>query len=239
MLEQTHRHSFIASLLGIPHAVVCVNKMDLVNYDKKVYDKIVSDFKAFSSKLEIRDVQFVPISALNGDNVVNRSKNMTWYEGSTLLYHLENVHISSDYNQIDCRFPVQTVIRPHTKEHQDFRGFAGRIDGGIFKVGDKIKTLPTGFTSKIKSIYSHNTELNEAYTPMSVNIVLEDEIDINTLHRIENIESIQMNDIARISIRTSKPLFFDSYKKNRRTGSLILIDEQTNETVGAGMIINK
>ena len=298
MLEQTHRHSFIASLLGIPHAIVCINKMDLVNHDKKVYDKIVSDFKAFSSKLEIRDVQFVPISALNGDNVVNRSKNMTWYEGSTLLYHLENVHISSDYNQIDCRFPVQTVIRPHTKEHQDHRGFAGRIDGGIFKVGDTIKTLPTGFTSKIKSIYSYNAELNEAYTPMSVNIELEDEIDIsrgdmivrennipnvsqdiellvnwmnqnpltnrkkviikhttneciglvrelkykidiNTLHRIENIESIQMNDIARISIRTSKPLFFDSYKKNRRTGSLILIDEQTNETIGAGMIINK
>ena len=298
MLEQTHRHSFIASLLGIPHAVVCINKMDLVNYDKKVYYKIISDFKAFSSKLETRDVQFVPISALNGDNVVNRSKNMTWYEGSTLLYHLENVHISSDYNQIDCRFPVQTVIRPHTKEHQDYRGFAGRIDGGIFKVGDAVKTLPSGFITKIKSIYSYNTKLNEAYTPMSVNIVLEDEIDIsrgdmivrennipkvsqdiellvtwmnqspltsrekviikhttnecvgivkelkykidiNTLHRIENIESIQMNDIARISIRTSKPLFFDSYKKNRRTGSLILIDEQTNETIGAGMIINK
>lgn len=298
MLEQTHRHSFIASLLGIPHAVVCVNKMDLVNYDKEIYDKIVNDFKAFSSKLEIKDVQFVPISALNGDNVVNRSKKMTWYEGSTLLYHLENVHISSDYNKIDCRFPVQTVIRPHTQEHQDYRGFAGRIDGGIFKVGDTIKTLPTGFTSKIKSICSHNTELNEAYTPMSVNIVLEDEIDIsrgdmivrennmpnvsqdiellvtwmnqrplinrkkviikhttneciglvrelkykidiNTLHRIENIESVQMNDIARISIRTSKPIFFDSYKKNRRTGSLILIDEQTNETIGAGMIINK
>ncbi|MEC9303070.1 MAG: GTP-binding protein [Bacteroidota bacterium] len=298
MLEQTHRHSFIASLLGIPHAVVCVNKMDLVNYDKEIYHKIVNDFKAFSSKLEIKDVQFVPISALNGDNVVNRSKKMTWYEGSTLLYHLENVHISSDYNQIDCRFPVQTVIRPHTKEHQDYRGFAGRIDGGIFKVGDTIKTLPTGFTSKIKSIYSHNTELNEAYTPMSVSIMLEDEIDIsrgdmivrennmpnvsqdiellvtwmnqrpltnrkkiiikhttneciglvrelkykidiNTLHRIENIESVQMNDIARISIRTSKPIFFDSYKKNRRTGSLILIDEQTNETIGAGMIINK
>ena len=298
MLEQTHRHSFIASLLGIPHAIVCINKMDLVNYDKNVYDKIVNDFKAFSSKLEIKDVQFVPISALNGDNVVNRSKKMTWYEGSTLLYHLENVHISSDYNQIDCRFPVQTVIRPHTKEHQDYRGFAGRIDGGIFKVGDTIKTLPTGFTSKISSIYLYNTKINEAYTPMSVNILLEDEIDIsrgdmivrennipnvsqdiellvtwmnqnplierkkviikhttnecvaivkelkykiniNTLHRVQNIDSIQLNDIARISVRTSKPLFFDSYKKNRMTGSLILIDEQTNETIGAGMIINK
>ena len=298
MLEQTHRHSFIASLLGIPHAIVCVNKMDLVNYNKDVFDQIVSEFKAFSSKLDIKDIQFVPISALNGDNVVNRSENMTWYEGSTLLYHLENVHISSDYNQIDCRFPVQTVIRPHTKEHQDYRGFAGRIDGGIFKVGDKIKTLPTGFVSKIKSISTYDKQLKEAYTPMSVNILLEDEldisrgdmivrennipkisqdievlvtwmnqnpltdrkkviikhttnecvgvvkelkykIDINTLHRIENIDSIKLNDIARISIRTSKPLFFDSYKKNRKTGSLIIIDEQTNETIGAGMIINK
>jgi len=298
MLEQTHRHSFIASLLGIPHAIVCVNKMDLVNYNKDIFDQIVSEFKAFSSKLDIKDIQFVPISALNGDNVVNRSENMTWYEGSTLLYHLENVHISSDYNQIDCRFPVQTVIRPHTKEHQDYRGFAGRIDGGIFKVGDKIKTLPTGFVSKIKSISTYDKQLKEAYTPMSVNILLEDEldisrgdmivrennipkisqdievlvtwmnqnpltdrkkviikhttnecvgvvkelkykIDINTLHRIENIDSIKLNDIARISIRTSKPLFFDSYKKNRKTGSLIIIDEQTNETIGAGMIINK
>ena len=298
MLEQTHRHSFIASLLGIPHAIVCVNKMDLVDYNKDIFDQIVSEFKAFSSKLDIKDIQFVPISALNGDNVVNRSENMTWYEGSTLLYHLENVHISSDYNQIDCRFPVQTVIRPHTKEHQDYRGFAGRIDGGIFKVGDKIKTLPTGFVSKIKSISTYDKQLKEAYTPMSVNILLEDEldisrgdmivrennipkisqdievlvtwmnqnpltgrkkviikhttnecvgvvkelkykIDINTLHRIENIDSIKLNDIARISIRTSKPLFFDSYKKNRKTGSLIIIDEQTNETIGAGMIINK
>ena len=298
MLEQTHRHSFIASLLGIPHAVVCINKMDLVNFDKKIYTNIINEFKAFSSKLEIKDIQFVPISALNGDNVVNRSENMPWYEGSTLLYLLENVHISSDYNQIDCRFPVQTVIRPHTKEYQDFRGFAGRIDGGIFKVGDKIKTLPSGFYSKIKSISTYDMELKEAYTPMSVTILLEDEldisrgdmivrennvpkisqdieilvtwmnqtpltnrkkvivrhttneciavirelkykIDINTLHRIEKIDSVELNDIARISMRTSKPLFFDSYKKNRKTGSLILIDEQTNETVGAGMIINK
>ena len=145
MLEQTHRHSFIASLLRIPHAIVCVNKMDLVDYDKQNYDQIVSDFKAFSSKLEIKDIQFIPISALNGDNVVNRSKNMDWYEGSTLMYHLENVHISSDYNHIDCRFPIQSVIRPHTLDNQDYRGFAGRIESGVFKPGDKIKTLPTGF----------------------------------------------------------------------------------------------
>tara|TARA_B100000242_G_scaffold97139_1_gene66669 strand:+ start:7961 stop:9223 length:1263 start_codon:yes stop_codon:yes gene_type:complete len=298
MVEQTHRHSIIASLLGIPHAVVCINKMDLVDYDMQKYYEIVNEFKTFSSKLEIKDVKFIPISALEGDNIVNRSKNMNWYEGSTLLYHLENVHISSDYNQIDCRFPVQTVIRPHTKEHQDFRGFAGRVDSGIFKIGDKVKILPTGFHSKIKSINIHDKVLDEAFTPMSVIISLEDEIDIsrgdmivrennvpiisqdvevlvtwmdntplinrkkvivkhttnecvalvknikykidiNTLHRIENIESINMNDIGRISLRTSKPLFFDNYKKNRKTGSLIIIDEQTNSTIGAGMIINK
>ena len=296
MLEQTHRHAFIASLLRIPHAIVCVNKMDLVDYEQKVFDKIVSDFKAFSSKLEIKDIQFIPISALEGDNVVNRSKNMDWYKGSTLMYHLENVHISSDYNHVDCRFPVQSVIRPHTLEHQDYRGFAGRIDGGVFKSGDKIKVLPSGFISTIKNIDLNGVAVDEAFTPMSVNMTLADEIDIsrgdmivrennvpevgqdlevlvtwmsqkplqsrtkvvikhttneclgmikeikykidiNTLHRIEEINSIDMNDIARVSIRTSKPLFYDSYKKNRQTGSLIVIDEQTNETIGAAMII--
>lgn len=296
MLEQTHRHSFIASLLRIPHAIVCVNKMDLVDYSEEVFDKIVDDFKAFSSKLDIKDIQFIPISALVGDNVVNRSENMDWYEGSTLLYHLEQVHISSDYNHVDCRFPIQSVIRPHRLEHQDFRGFAGRIDGGVFKPGDKIKTLPSGFVSTIKTIELSGEPISEAFSPMSVTMTLEDEIDIsrgdmlvrennlpeigqdlevlvtwmsnralqtrtkvivkhttneclgmvkelkykvdiNTLHRIENIPSVEMNDIARISIRTSKPLFYDAYKRNRQTGSLILIDEQTNETVGAGMIL--
>tara|TARA_B100000963_G_scaffold31041_1_gene22988 strand:+ start:322 stop:1581 length:1260 start_codon:yes stop_codon:yes gene_type:complete len=296
MQEQTHRHAFIASLLRIPHAIVCVNKMDLVNFDEKIYDNIVSEFKAFSSKLDIKDIQFIPISALDGDNVVNRSTNMEWYEGSTLMYHLENVHISSDYNHLDCRFPVQTVIRPHTLEHQDYRGFAGRIDGGIFKPGDKVKILPSGFTSTIKKIDLNGIAVEEAFTPMSVNITLDDEIDIsrgdmivrennvpevsqdlevlvtwmsqnplqprtkvvvkhttreciamikeiiykvdiNTLHRIENINFVEMNDIARVSIRTSKPLFYDTYKKNRQTGSLIIIDEQTNETIGAAMII--
>jgi sulfate adenylyltransferase subunit 1 len=296
MLEQTHRHSFIASLLRIPHAIVCVNKMDLVDYKQETYDRIVADFKAFSSKLEIKDVQFIPISALAGDNVVNRSENMNWYEGSTLMYHLENVHISSDYNHVDCRFPIQSVIRPHTKENQDFRGFAGRIDGGVFKPGDKVKTLPSGFVSRIKTIELNGEQLQEAFAPMSVTMTLEDEIDtsrgdmivrennvpeigqdlevlvtwmstnpllartkvvikhtsneciamvkelkykvdINTLHRIEGIEKVEMNEIARISIRTSKPLFYDSYKKNRQTGSVIIIDEQTNDTIGAGMII--
>lgn len=296
MLEQTHRHAFIASLLRIPHAIVCINKMDLVDYSEEVYENIVRDFKAFSSKLDIKDIQFIPVSALNGDNIVNRSKNMHWYEGSTLMYHLEHVHISSDYNHVDCRFPVQSVIRPHTLDHQDYRGFAGRVEGGVFKPGDKIKTLPSGFTSTIKSIDLSGESINEAFSPMSVTITLEDEIDIsrgdmlvrennipevdqdievlvawmsqkslqsrtkviikhttneclaivkeikykidiNTLHRIEGVQAIEMNDIARISIRSSKQLFYDVYKKNRQTGSLIIIDEQTNETIGAAMII--
>ncbi|MEN2283873.1 sulfate adenylyltransferase subunit CysN [Algoriphagus sp. SE2] len=296
LLEQTYRHSFIASLLKIPHVVVCVNKMDLVDYSEEVYNNIVSDYKAFSSRLDIKDVQFVPISALKGDNVVDRSKNMPWYEGSTLLYHLENVHIASDFNHIDCRFPVQMVIRPHTLDFQDYRGYAGRIDGGIFKPGDEIKVLPSGFSSKIKSIELNGETISEAYAPMSVTMTLEDDIDIsrgdmivrpknqpnvdqdlevmvcwmnqkelqsrtklivkhttkecqamvkniqykidvNTLHRIEDIEEIGMNDIARVSIRTAQPIFFDSYRKNRMTGSIILIDPNTNETVGAGMII--
>lgn len=296
MLEQTHRHAFVASLLRIPHAIVCVNKMDLVDYSQEVYDNIVKDFTAFSSKLGIKDVQFIPISALAGDNVVNRSENMDWYQGSTLMYHLETVHISSDYNHIDCRFPIQSVIRPHTLDNQDFRGFAGRIDGGVFKPGDRVKTLPSGFVSTIKTIELDGDHIAEAFAPMSVTMTLEDEIDvsrgdmivrennvpiigqdldvlvtwmnstplqartkvvvkhttnecmamvkelkykvdINTLHRIEDIDKIQMNDIGRISLRTAKPLFYDTYKRNRQTGSMIIIDEQTNETIGAGMII--
>lgn len=298
LLEQTHRHSFIASLLKIPHAIVCINKMDLVDYSEEVYEKIVDDFTEFSSKLEIKDVQFIPISALNGDNVVNRSENMPWYEGSTLMYHLEHVHISSDFNHIDNRFPVQSVIRPHKIDFQDYRGYAGRIDGGVFKPGDRVKVLPSGFSSTIKGIELAGEPIEEAFAPMSVTMTLNDEIDvsrgdmivrennvpeitqdvevlvtwmnerpltgrtkvfvkhttneclamvreikykidINTLHRIENVDSIQMNDIARISLRVSKPLFVDPYGRNRQTGSLIIIDEQTNETIGAGMIIKK
>ncbi|MDC3269408.1 GTP-binding protein [Flavobacteriaceae bacterium] len=296
MLEQTHRHAFIASLLRIPHAIVCVNKMDLVDYSEEVYNNIVSDFTSFSSKLGIKDIQFIPISALNGDNVVNRSDNMNWYQGSTLMYHLETVHISSDHNLVDCRFPIQSVIRPHTRDHQDYRGFAGRIDGGVFKPGDKVKTLPSGFISTVKTIELNGEQISEAFAPMSVTMTLEDEIDnsrgdmivrennvpeigqdievlvtwmstrpiqsrtkvvikhttnetigmvkelkykidINTLHRLENIDKVEMNDIARLSIRTAKPLFYDAYKRNRQTGSIIIIDEQTNETIGAGMII--
>jgi sulfate adenylyltransferase subunit 1 len=296
LVEQTYRHSYIASLLKIPHVIVCVNKMDLVNFDESVYDKIVDDYKAFSSKLEVSDVQFVPISALAGDNVVNRSLNMDWYRGATLMHMLETVHIESDYNHIDSRFPVQGVVRPQSKEYHDFRGYAGRIAGGIFRPGDEILILPSGFNSKIKSIELGGKKLEEAFAPMSVTMTLEDEIDISrgdiiakpnnhpqseqdldlmlcwmsqrpvnsstkfyvrhttrevrgvlkeiqykldisTLHRIENIQQLGMNDIARVKIRTAQPLFFDSYRKNRITGSVILVDEGTNETVAAGMIV--
>jgi len=296
LVEQTYRHSFIASLLKIPHVIVCVNKMDLVDYQEEVFEKIVNDYKAFSSKLEIHDIQFVPISALAGDNVVNRSENMHWYQGATLLHMLETVHIESDYNHIDSRFPVQYVVRPQTQSHQDFRGYAGRISGGIFRAGDEILVLPSGFTSRIKSIHVGAEEVDQAFAPMSVTITLEDEIDIsrgdiiakpnnqpqseqdvdvmlcwmnqravnlntkffvrhttkevkgvlkeiqykldiNSLQRLENVEQLTMNDIARVKIRTAQPLSFDSYRKNRITGSIILVDEGTNETVAAGMIV--
>jgi len=296
IVEQTKRHSFIASLLGIPHIVYCVNKMDLVDYCQKEYEKLKSDLVGFSSKLKTQDVRFIPISALNGDNVVNRSSKMDWYEGGTLLHTLENIHIASDHNHIDCRFPVQHVIRPQKKEFHDYRGYAGRIAGGVFKKGDKVTVLPSGFESSIKSIDTFNGEIAEAFAPMSITICLDDDIDIsrgdmivrennqpnisqdidlmicwmdetplklrgkyvikhtsnevrcvvkniqykmdiNTLHRLENEISIEANDIARISIRTTKPLFFDNYSTNRNTGSVIIIDEGTNNTVGAGMII--
>lgn len=296
VIEQTMRHTFIASLLRIPHVVVCVNKMDLVDFQQDVYEKIKKDYEAFASKLETIDIHFLPISALNGDNVVDRSPNMPWYEGSTLLHLLENVHISSDQNHIDCRFPVQYVIRPMNNEYHDYRGFAGRVAGGVFRKGDKITVLPSGFNSTIKSIDTFTGEVEEAFAPMSVTITLEDEIDIsrgdmiarennqpqvsqdidimicwfnnkplqpnakfvirhttrearaiikeinykvdiNTLHRIEDDKTINMNDIARVRLRTTVPLLFDSYSRNRNTGSIILVDEATNETVAAGMII--
>lgn len=296
VVEQTCRHSLIASLLKIPHIVLCINKMDLVNYDKDVYEKIVEDYKVFASKLEVRDIHFLPISALAGDNVVERSEKMDWYEGPTLLYLLENVHTGSDNNHIDCRFPIQYVIRPQSDEHHDYRGYSGRIASGVFKPGDEVMVLPSGFTSKIKSIDTFDGQVEEAFAPMSVTITLEDnidvsrgdmivrenntpeigqdidvivcwlnnkplnvnakyllmhttkdvkaiikeinyKIDINTLHRIEDDKNLGMNDIARIKIRTTLPLFYDSYSRNRFTGSLILIDEGTKETVAAGMII--
>jgi len=296
VVEQTCRHAFIASLLQIKHIVLCINKMDLVAYDEVIYNKIKEDFENFSSKLSVPDIQYIPISALHGDNVVDKSDNMPWYKGGTLLYNLENVHIGSDLNHVDSRFPVQWVIRPQTDEFHDFRGYAGRVEGGVFKPGDDIVALPSGFTSKIKTIETIDGQLEEAFPPMSITITLEDNIDIsrgdmivkpnnqpkvgqdidlmicwlgekklvpggkyairhttatarcvvkdirykvniNTLHRIEDDKSIGLNDIGRIQIRTTQPLFYDSYNRNRSTGSLILIDEFTNETVGAGMII--
>jgi sulfate adenylyltransferase subunit 1 len=296
VVEQTKRHAFIASLLQIPHITVCVNKMDLVNYNQEKFEKIKSEFQNFSAKLEIKDVQFIPISALNGDNVVNRSKKMHWYEGSTLLHLLENIHIGSDHNHVDCRFPVQFVIRPQSTKHPDYRGYSGRVEGGVFKPGDEVTILPSGLKSKIKTIDTFDGKVKEAFSPMSICMTLTDnidisrgdmlvrennkpsvsqdinvmicwmhekkmvvggkysirhtsknvrciikeviyKIDINTLHRIEGKKDIGLNDIARVYLKTTKPLFFDSYRRNRNTGSLILVDEATNETVAAGMII--
>lgn len=296
VIEQTHRHSIIASLLQIPHLMVCINKMDLVDYSKDRFEEIVSQFRQFAAKLDVKDVHFIPISALDGDNVVNRSTNTKWYEGPTLLHTLENIHIGSDHNHIDCRFPVQTVIRPHSDEYHDYRGYAGRIASGIYRPGDEVLALPSGFTSKIKSIDTADGPIKEAFAPMSVTLTLEDDIDIsrgdmivragnqpktqqdvdvmmcwlnndgpkprgkyiikhttndakaiikeivykldiNTLHRNEEDTEIGMNDIARVKLRTTKPLLTDPYNRNRITGSLILIDEATNETVAAGMII--
>ena len=296
VIEQTCRHSFIASLLRIPHLVVCVNKMDLVDFKQEVFDEIVAKYTEFASRLEIADVKFIPISALLGDNVVDKSEHMPWYKGPPLLFTLETVFIGSDSNHIDPRFPVQTVIRPNSTEYHDFRGFAGRVAGGVFKVGDEVLALPSGFSSRIKSLHSSDGETQEIFSPMSATMTLEDEIDIsrgdmivkpknqpnisqdveamicwfsekklqpngkyvlrhttkevkcvvksvrykvdiNTLHKIENAPEIGMNDIGRIQLRTASPLFFDAYRRNRNTGSLILIDEYTNATVAAGMIL--
>lgn len=297
VVEQTKRHAIIASLLQIPHLLVCINKMDLEDYSQEVYDKIQDDFEQFAAKLDVKDVSFIPISALNGDNVVNRSTNMNWYEGSTLMHYLENVHIASDHNFIDTRLPVQTVIRPYSDEFHDYRGYAGRIAGGSFKVGDKVVALPSGFSSEVTRIVGASGDQETAYPPQSVTLLLKDDIDIsrgdmivrennqpdvgqdielmicwfdgeqalkpngkyaikhtsqdarcvikevrykldiNTLSRDQEHKEIKMNDIGRIQIRTTKPLFTDSYRTNRITGSIIIIDEGTNNTVAAGMVI--
>ena len=296
LVEQTKRHSFIASLLQIPHVVFCINKMDLVDYEEEKFEQIKEDLEAFTSKLNTRDIRFIPISALHGDNVVNRSTKMDWYQGPTLMYLLESIHIAGDQNHVDCRFPVQYVIRPQKDEYHDYRGYAGRIAGGVFKPGDDVMVLPSGFTSKVKSIDTFDGPIDEAFAPMSVTMTLEDDIDIsrgdmivrqnnvpdseqdidvmicwlnakplqvrgkyaikhttkdvrcivkevkykmniNTLHRDPEDNEIKMNDIARVSLRTTSALFKDDYTRNRITGSLILIDEATNVTVGAGMIM--
>lgn len=296
VIEQTCRHSFIASLLQIEHIVLCVNKMDLVDYSEERFKEIRNEFRSFSSKLDVPDIHYIPISALYGDNVVEKSDNMDWYGGSTLLYTLENVQVDSDYNHVDSRFPVQWVTRPQSEEYPDYRGYAGKVAGGVFKPGDEIIALPSGFTSTIDTVETYKKEEDEVFQPMSITMTLEDDIDvsrgdmiakpdnqptvgqdidmmvcwlnkeplqpngkyaikhttkdarciikevkykvnINTLHRVEGDKEIGLNDIGRVQIRTTEPLFYDSYKRNRATGSLIIIDEYTNETVGAGMIL--
>jgi len=290
VIEQTYRHAIIASLLRIRHLVVCINKMDLVEYQSEVFERIQADFQRFANQLEVPDIQFIPISALNGDNVVDRSTNMDWYTGPTLMTFLETVPLGNDVNLVDRRFPVQYVIRPQQTEYHDYRGYAGRITSGVFTQGDAVKVLPSG------SIDTYEGPLTEAFAPMSVTLTLTDEIDISrgdmivgaedtptvsqdiqimvcwlnekrlvpggkyavrhtsrdtkcivksveyklnisTMEKLEDDTDINMNDIGLITLRTAKPLVFDPYRTNRSTGSLILIDEASNTTVGAGMIV--
>ncbi|NIK90871.1 sulfate adenylyltransferase subunit CysN [Mangrovimonas sp. CR14] len=296
VIEQTRRHSFIASLLQIPHVIVCINKMDLVDFQEDAYQKVIEQFEEFSSKMMVKDVRFIPISALLGDNVVNRSEHMDWYQGAPLLHTLETMHISSDINKVDARFPVQTVLRPQQGEFRDYRGYAGRVASGVFRPGDEVTVMPSGFTSKIRSIDTFDSAVNEAFAPMSVSITLEDDIDIsrgdmivrsnnkpeasqdievmlcwlnnspakprakytikhtsndqkamikevvykidiNTLERKEDDKELTMNDICKVKLRTTQPLMVDSYRENRTTGSIILVDDATNETVAAGMVV--
>ena len=301
LLEQSKRHAFIATLLRIPHLVLCVNKMDLVDYDQDVYEQIKDEFRAFATRLDIADITFIPISALRGDNVVDHSENMPWYPGVPLLTHLEEVHIASDRNLIDSRFPVQYVIRPLTDSHHDYRGYAGQVLGGVFRAGDEVTVLPSGLTSTIAAIDGSlgpglPRPVEEAFPPMSVTVRLADDIDVsrgdmicrvgnqphvgqdleamvcwltdrplstgtrfvlkhttrsartvvralryrldvNTLHRDESASHLTLNEIGRVSLRTTVPLMYDEYRRNRATGSFILIDEATNVTAGAGMIL--
>ena len=297
LVEQSRRHAFLASLLRIPHLVLCVNKMDLVDWSEDRFEEIKAEFRAFAAKLDITDLSFVPVSALHGDNVVTRSENTPWYEGSSLLHHLEEVHIASDRNLIDARFPVQYVIRPHSDAFHDYRGYAGTVAGGVLKPGDEVIVLPSGFTSRIAAVETMDGPLDEACTGRSVTVRLTDEIDVsrgdmicrpgnqphvgqdldamvcwmseaaalrardklaikhttrsaralvknvqyrldvNTLHRDEAADALTLNEIGRVQLRTTQPLFYDEYRRNRTTGSLSLIDEATNTTVGAGMIL--
>jgi bifunctional enzyme CysN/CysC len=296
VLEQSRRHAFLASLLRVPHLVVAINKMDLVAYDQAVYDGIVAEFSRWASRLDVSDVTFVPISALHGDNVVVRSERMPWYEGPSLLYHLEHVHIASDRNLIDGRFPVQWVIRPISGEHKDYRGYAGRVASGVFKSGDEVVILPSGRRTRISAIETYDGQIDEAFPPLSVTMLLDDHVDVsrgdficrlhnqptparefdamvcwmndrplqpggryaikqttssaraivealryrvdvNTLHRDEDARELALNDVGRIQLRTSRPLLVDEYRCNRNTGSFILIDEATSETMAGGMVL--
>ncbi|MGH9222903.1 MAG: sulfate adenylyltransferase subunit 1 [Acidimicrobiales bacterium] len=296
LVEQSRRHAFLATLLRVPHLALCVNKMDLVNWDQDVYESIRAEFRAFATKLDIADLAFFPISALHGDNVVEKSANMPWYPGAALLTHLEEVHIASDRNLIDSRFPVQYVIRPHTDEHHDYRGYAGQVAGGVFRPADEVVVFPSGLRTSIASIDTAEGPVDQAYPPMSVTIRLADEIDVsrgdmlcrahnhphigqdldvmvswmadrpltaggmyalkhttrwsralvknllyrldvNTLHRDDAATGLGLNEIGRARLRTTTPLMFDDYRRNRTTGSFILCDEATNATVAAGMIL--
>ena len=299
VIEQSRRHSFIASLLRIPHIVVCVNKMDLVDYEQEAFEKVKEQFREFAMRLDVPDLSFIPVSALVGDNVVDKSDKMPWYEGPSLLTHLETVHTASDRNMVDVRFPVQYVIRPMSDEHHDYRGYAGTVSGGVMKPGDDVVVLPSGFESTIKSIDTLEGPVDEAFAPMAVTVRLNDEIDIsrgdmicrpnnqpvvtqdidamvtwmdessslsprkkysikhttraarimvkevnyrldiNTLHRDEEATELSLNEIGRISFRSTIPLFVDEYRRNRETGSFVLIDETTNATVAAGMILGE
>lgn len=296
LVEQSRRHAFLATLLRVPHLVLCVNKMDLVGYDQAVYDKVRAEFSAFATKLDIADLAVIPVSALKGDNVVDRSASMPWYDGSSLLHHLENVHVASDRNLIDVRFPVQYVIRPKSDEFHDYRGYAGQVAGGVLKPGDEVMVLPSGFSTRIASIDTADGPVEQAFAPMSVTLRLEDDLDIsrgdmicrphnapassqdidamlcwmddvplrpsgkysikhtsrsaravvrdldyrldvNTLHRDESADRLQLNEIGRVRLRTTQPLFCDDYRRNRTTGGFILVDEGNNRTVGAGIIV--
>jgi bifunctional enzyme CysN/CysC len=299
LTEQSRRHAFLATLLRVPHLVLAVNKMDLVDYEQSAFEQIADEFSAFATKLEIGDLTFIPISALHGDNVVERSPNMPWYDGSSLLHHLEHLHIASDRNLIDVRFPVQYVIRPQQATDpnlHDYRGYAGQVAGGVLKTGDEVMHLPSGLTTTVERIDTARGPVQEAFPPMSVTLVLADDLDIsrgdlicrphnqpsasqdieamvcwmtegrdlrtgsrlvvkhttrtvkaivrdlqyrldvNTLHRDEGADRLGLNDIGRVSMRMTQPLFHDPYGRNRETGGFILIDETTNSTVGAGMI---
>jgi bifunctional enzyme CysN/CysC len=296
VLEQSRRHAVIASLLQVKHLVLCVNKMDLVDFDESRFDEICEEFTDFAAKLDIDDLAFIPVSALHGDNVVAHSPATPWYEGPTLLHHLEHVYIASDRNLIDARFPVQYVIRPMSHEHHDYRGYAGQVASGIFRPGDEVMVLPTGFTTTIAGIDVYGGSIEEAKPPMSVSIRLADDLDVgrgdllcrpnnaptvtqdvdamlcwfnerplregavyavkhttrsararvqrlhyrldvNTLHREEDQRTLTMNDVGRASLRCTVPLFVDEYRRNQVTGSFILVDEATFETVAAGMVL--
>ncbi|HEY2427669.1 MAG TPA: GTP-binding protein [Acidimicrobiales bacterium] len=297
LVEQSRRHAFLATLLRIPHLVVCVNKMDLVDWSESRFAEIKAEFEAFATRLEITDLAFIPVSALRGDNVVERSASMPWYGGPTLLSWLEDLYIASDRNLVDCRFPVQYVIRPRSDDHHDYRGYAGQIAGGVWKPGDDVVVLPSGWTSKVAAIDGPRGPVDEAYPTMSVVIRLTDDLDIsrgdllarpnnqptvtqdveatvawmtvapltagakyvlkhttrsvralvkdvryrldvNTLHRDEDATTLSLNDIGRVTLRTTSPVMLDSYRRNRTTGSFVLIDEATNSTVGAGMVLD-